>query len=140
MKVQKKLYKVIIAIILAMNIAVLPVYAMDSATTYIEPRYNNIFSAALTLGFDSNNVAYCTFSLTPYANCTGCDGMMRLFDSSGTQLKSWSISDYTEPYKVEKTWQCEYGETYTLTFQGYAYGSGTTYDDIELSVSDKCEG
>ena len=139
MKLQKKLCRMIAVALLAINMMVLPVLAADEVVTCVEPRYNNVFSATLALGFDSNHVAYCELSLNPYANCTGFDGIMRLYDSTGTQLKSWSISDYDSPYCVEKTWQCKYGETYTLSFQGYAYGTGSTYDDINLSLSDICD-
>lgn len=139
MKVQKKIYKTIIAILLSVNLMVLPVIAADDTIVYVEPRFNNIAMATLSIGFDSNYVAYCELSLSPYSHCTGFDGMMRLFDSNGTQLKSWAISDYESPYCVEKTWQCEYGKTYTVTFQGYAYGTNSMYDEINLSLSDKCE-
>lgn len=136
---KKRIVKTIVAVILAMNIMILPVFAANSvATASVEPRLNNISKATLTLGFDMSNVAYCSFSLSPYSHCTGFSGMMRLYDSNGTQLKSWAVTDYESPYVVEKTWQCEYGETYTLTFQGYAYGDGTMYDDINLSVESTC--
>ena len=141
MKLQKKIYKTIIAMVLAINIGVLPIMAADNeAIASVQPRLNNIASATLSLGFDANYVAYLEIGLSPYAHCTGFDGMMRFLDADGNLLKSWAISDYTEPFGVEKTWQCEYGKTYTVTFQGYAYGNGTMYDEINLSVTDKCEG
>ena len=138
----KKVIRSMIAVILAINIMVMPICASSDIQVYstsVEPRFNNIGAATLTIGFDSNYVAYCAISLTSYSHCTGFDGMMRLFDSNGTQLKSWAISDYESPYCVEKTWQCEYGKTYTVTFQGYAYGTNSMYDEINLSLSDKCE-
>ena len=141
MKLQKKIYKTIIAMILAINIGILPVMAADNAATAIvEPRLNNIATASLSIGFDANYVAYLDIGLSPYSHCTGFDGMMRLLDADGNLLKSWAISDFESPYDAEKTWQCEYGKTYTVTFQGYAYGNGTMYDEINLSVTDKCEG
>ena len=141
MKLQKKIFKAIVAVILAINISVLPIMAADSiATASVQPRLNNIASATLSLGFDENYVGYFGISLSPYAQCTGFDGMMRFLDSNGNLLKSWAISDFESPYDAEKTWQCEYGKTYTVTFQGYAYGNGTMYDEINLSVTDKCEG
>ena len=139
MKLQKRMYKGVVALLLAINLMILPVLAADESIAYVEPRFNNIATVALTIGFDANNVAYCEVSLNPYSHCTGFDGMMRLYDSNGTQLKSWAVSDYVSPYGVEKTWQCEEGKTYTVTFQGYAYGTGSMYDEINLSVTDTCE-
>ena len=136
---QKKLLKAFVGILLAMNIMILPVFASNDIIRYAQARYNNIFSAVLTLGFDTNNVAYCNISLTPYENCTGLEGYMRLLDSNGNHVASWNLYDYTEPYMVEKTCQVEYGKTYTLTFQGYAYGEGTLFDDIVLSTTATCE-
>lgn len=139
MKRKMRICKIVLTIVLIINIMVMPVMAADGVGGYVEPRFNNIATVALTIGFDANNVAYCEVSLNPYSHCTGFDGMMRLYDSNGTQLKSWAVSDYVSPYGVEKTWQCEEGKTYTVTFQGYAYGTGSMYDEINLSVTDTCE-
>ena len=139
MKRVKRIVKTVIAVMMAVNVLVLPICASENIVTYTEPRLNNIFSASLSIGFDTNNVAYCNISVTPYSHCTGFDGIMRLLDADGNQLKSWSISDFTEPYMVEKTWQCEYGKTYTVTFQGYAYGTDSMYDEINLSDTGTCK-
>lgn len=140
MNLKNKISKILLVAVLVMNMGIIPIAAAnDVVTASVEPRLNNIASATLSLGFDMKNVAYCEVGLSPYSHCTGFDGMMRLFDSAGNQLKSWSVSDYVEPYSIEKTWQCEYGKTYTVTFQGYAYGSGTMYDEINLSVTGTCE-
>lgn len=139
MKIQKRIFKTLCAVLIAINMMILSVCALDNSATYVEPRWNNIAVATLTLGFDANNVAYCGFVLSPYSHCTGFDGMMRLLDSNGTLLKSWAVADYESPYAIEKTWQCEEGKTYTVTFQGYAYGTGSMYDEINLSVTDTCE-
>ena len=139
MKKQKRMMKILAAVILAINMMVLPIAAANEAVTCAEPRFNNIFSATLTMGFDMSNVGYFGISVTPYAKCTGFDGIMRLFDSDGNQLKSWSISDFEEPYETERTWQCEYGKTYTVTFQGYAYGTNSMYDEINLSNTGTCK-
>ena len=136
---KKKICKTIVALLLAMNIMILPVFASNDFIKYAHARYNNIFSADLSLGFDMNNVAYCCISLSPYLYCTGLEGYMRLLDSNGNHVASWNLYDYTEPYMVEKTHQVEYGKTYTLTFQGYAYGEGTMFDDIVLSVTATCK-
>ena len=102
MKLQKKIYKTIIAMVLAINIGVLPIMAADNAAiASVQPRLNNIASATLSLGFDANYVAYLEIGLSPYAHCTGFDGMMRFLDADGNLLKSWAISDYTEPFGVE---------------------------------------
>lgn len=140
MDFKKKLCKTMLAVMLAMNFVIIPVFAAGNVVVAsVEPRLNNISSATLSLGFDMNNVAYCSINLSPYSHCTGFDGMMRFYDSNGNQLKSWSVYDHESPYGVENTWQCEYGKTYTVTFQGYAYGSGTMYDEINLSVTGTCE-
>ena len=135
----KKLFKTVVAVIIAVNMMILPICANEKVVTCGEPRLNNIFSASLTLGFDTNNVAYCGISVIPYSNCTGFDGIMRLLDADGNQLKSWSISDFESPYDAERTWQCEYGKTYTVTFQGYAYGTNSMYDEINLSNTGTCK-
>ena len=139
MKKFKKFHKVVVSVLLAMNLMIMPVFASEGISRYVEARYNNIFSAELSLGFDTKSVAYCCISLTPYVNCTGLEGYMRLLDSEGNHIASWNLSDYTEPYMVEKTHQVEYGKTYILTFQGYAYGEGTLFDDIVLSTTATCE-
>ena len=136
---QKKSFKFICAVLLAVNMMFLPVYAAHSVATCAEPRWNNISKSTLTIGFDANNIAYLGISVTPYPNCTGFDGMLRFYDAEGNQLDSWSIYDHESPYDVEKTYQCEEGKTYTVTFQGYAYGTNSMYDEINLSVTDTCE-
>lgn len=138
MKKYNRFYKVFVAIILAMNMMAIPAMASNEIISYAEARYNNIFAADLALAFDRNNVAYCNISLMPYANCTGLEGYMRLLDANGDHVASWNLYDYTEPFMVEKTCQVEYGKTYTLTFQGYAYGTGQLFDDIVLSVTSTC--
>lgn len=139
MEYQKRTLGIITAITLMFNSVIIPVKA-EELVTCAEPRWNNIAMAALTIGFDSNDIGYFTVSLNPYPSCTGLSGMMRVLDENGNLLASWAIYDDVEPYIVEKTYQCQEGRTYTLTFQGYAYGDGTTqFDDIVLSVSDTCE-
>ena len=139
MKLKKRIMKVTCALLLALNLMTLSVCAASNVATCAEPRWNNIATAALTMGYNMSNVGYFGISVSPYANCTGFDGMMRLFDSDGNQLKSWSISDFEEPYMQERTWQCEYGKTYTVTFQGYAYGTNSMYDEINLSNTGTCK-
>lgn len=114
--------------------------AGDDDTIYsIQPRYNNIGSAALTIGFDSNNVVYCCISVTPFNHGSGVSGIMKLFDSTGTCLAVWSVSDYERPIMAENTYQGVYGETYTCTFFGYAYSNNQTPpDELDMSVTDTC--
>lgn len=133
-----KIMKFLVLVVLVTNLLSLPVMAEENISACAEARYNNIATAVLTLGFDKSNIAYCSISLVPYANCTGLEGYMRLLDSNGNHVASWNLYDYTEPYMIEKTCQVEYGKTYTLTFQGYAYGEGTMFDDIVLSTSATC--
>ena len=147
---KKKLVKTLLAMILAIQFGVLPVAAADNLVTQnsvtqvltvngITPYYNNVSAATLTIGFDMNNTVYCGFVIVPYDNCSGFSGVMKLYDSSGTRLKSWAITDYDRPYSVENTYQGVYGETYTVTFQGYAYNNaGGMYDDLYLEVTGHC--
>lgn len=141
MRIMKKnIYRFLAAICIALNFTMVPVMAADNVTTVsAEPRFNNIGSAVLTMGFDSNYVGYFSISLAPYAHCTGMSGALNLYDENGNILAGWAITDYESPYGVERTYQCEKGKTYTVTFQGYAYGEGTMFDDILLSVTDVCE-
>lgn len=122
---------------LALGMAVLPVAASDYPTTRMEARWNNISCAALTIGFDENDLGYFSISVTGYTGCRGFEGQMCLYDGNGAFLKSWAISDFDSPFGQERTYQCEKGKSYTVKFQGYAYGTGS-YDDIILSVSDTC--
>ena len=125
--------------LLAIKVFVLPVNAEDIVTC-AEARWNNIGTAGLSIGFDSNNVGYFSISVGAYASCTGISGQMRLYDENGNLLAGWAIYDDVSPYLVEHTYQCQEGKSYTVTFQGYAYGNGSTmYDDINLSVTDTCD-
>lgn len=139
MRIQKKIFLMLLAGFMIFKVAAVPVLAAD-VTKSVEARWNNVGTAALTIGFDGNNMGYFAISVNPYASCTGISGQMRLLDENGNLLASWAIYDDVSPYAVERTYQCQEGKTYTLTFQGYAYGNGTTqFDDIELSVSDTCD-
>lgn len=127
------------AVTLALGMTVLPIVASDSPMSRMEARWNNISTSTVSIGFDENNIGYFGISVTPYKGCRGFDGQMCLYDANGNFLKSWAISDFESPFDQERTYQCEDGKTYTVTFQGYAYGTGTMYDDIVLSVTDTCE-
>lgn len=134
---KKSIMKTIVAVFMVMSLASMPVCAADSAT--IQPYFSNISSAQLTIGFDTNNVVYCCLSLTPYSHGSGVSGVMKLYDSSNTCLAVWPVSDYERPFGVENTYQGVYGETYTATFEGYAYSNNQTAPDrLELSVTDTC--
>ena len=95
----KKVYmKAIIAVLLAMVMVTMPVCAADDiGLGGIQPYYNNIASAQLTIGFDTNNVVYCTLIFDPYSHGSGVSGLMKLYDSSDTCLAIWSVSDYERP-------------------------------------------
>ena len=139
MNAKKKFLGVFFALVMTMMRFPMPIEA-EEMITYRTARWNNIATATLTIGFDSNNIGYFGISVNPYYSCTGLSGQMRLLDENGNLLASWAVYDDVEPYAVERTYQCQEGRTYTLTFQGYAYGDGTTqFDDIVLSVSDTCE-
>lgn len=136
---KKKIVVALLFVMILFNVCSMSVKAEDIVTC-AEPRWNNVATASLSIGFDSNNMGYFSISLNPYPSCTGLSGMMRLLDENGNLLASWAVFDDVEPYGVERTYQCQKGRTYTVTFQGYAYGDGTTmFDDIVLSVSDTCE-
>ena len=141
---KKRIYKLFLIAILSMNIMVMPVYAGQIKSVSIDlksPRYNNISTASLYLGYDANNVASCSIVVTPFPNCSGISGMMRLLDSNGNAVGSWAVTDYESPYSVTRTCQCQAGKEYTLTFQGYAYSNdGTMFDDIVLEIKNICNG
>ena len=139
MRKLKKILGLLCASLLIFNVMCEKVVA-EEVVLCAEPRWNNISKVALSIGFDANNMGYFTVALTPYESCTGLSGQMRLLDENGNLLASWAIYDDVEPYAVERTYQCQEGRTYTVTFQGYAYGNGSTqFDDINLSTSDTCE-
>lgn len=141
MSVRKNIRNVLVAVMLIMVMAVIPVCAaeQDAVTYSVQPRFNNVASAVLTMGFDTNNVVYCALSVDTYAHGSGVSGIMKLFDSSGTCLAVWSVSDYERPVLVENTYQGVYGETYTCTFFGYAYSNNQTPpDELNMSVTDTC--
>lgn len=135
-----RLVKNIITIVMILTMTIVPVCAAgDSATTVVQPRYSNIGSVVLTLAFDESNVAHCCLSVDLCEHGSGISGLVKLFNSEGTCIKIWSVSDYEEPISNEFTYQCTYGETYTVTFEGYAYSNNQTpADRIEVSVSNTC--
>ncbi len=141
MKVRKRITKTILAVILTISMTIMPVCAAEQVVTAnsIQPYFNNIGSAALTIGFDTNNVVYCCITVDPFSHGSGISGLMKLFDSSGTCLAVWSVSDYERPIGVEHTYQGVYGETYTCTFFGYAYSNNQTPpDELDMSVTGTC--
>ena len=132
-----KIHKTVLAVFMTLCMACTPVCAFNGIT--IQPYYNNVSSARLMIGFDMNNVVYCTLNLTPYTHGSGVSGMMKLFNSNGNCIAAWAVSDYNSPFIVENTYQGVYGETYTVTFEGYAYSNNQTAPDrLELSVTDTC--
>lgn len=135
---KKIIFKTILPVFMTLFMVSMPVNAANGMT--IQPYYNNVSSAQLIIGFDMNNVVYCTLSLTEYPHGSGVSGIMKLFNSNGTCIAAWSVSDYDSPYAVEHTYQGVYGETYTVTFEGYAYSNNQTAPDrLELSVTARCE-
>ena len=130
--------KTIVAMVLAMIMMAMPVCA-EGAVQNGNARFGNIAYAELTLDFDSNDVVYCGLIVDPYSHGSGVSGLMKLFDSDGTCLEIWSVSDYVKPIGVEHTYQGVEGETYTVTFGGYAYSNnGTPADRLDLSVTGTC--
>lgn len=141
MRIRRNVIRATIGVLLVMVMTTMPICAMeqDNTTYSVQPRYNHVGSVALTIGFDLNNTVYCGLSVAPYEQCTGVSGIMKLFDSKGTCLAVWSVSDYVRPIMVENTYQGVYGETYTCTFFGYAYSNNQTPpDELDMSVTDTC--
>lgn len=140
---RKNICKFLILVMLIMSTMAMPVYAGDMKSVnmrVVSPRYNNIWDVTLGLNFDSNNIAHCVIGVIPFQNCSGISGMMRLLDSTGNVVGSWAITDYESPYSVTRTCQCQAGQEYTLTFQGYAYSNdGTIFDDIVLEIKNTCK-
>ena len=128
---KKRILKVL-AVALAMMLFTIPV----SAAT---PRFNNINNASLFMAFDSNYTIYVGLSVATYSHGSGVSGLVKLFDSEGTCLAIWSVSDYEKPIGAEFTYQGVRGETYTATFAGYAYSNnGTAADRLELEYTATC--
>ena len=135
MKKSSLKFKTIVAVVLAMVMMTMPVCAEEAITPY----FSNISRASLTIAFDTSNVVYCTLSVTPFSHGSGVSGLMKLFNSDGTCLEIWSVSDYEKPIAAENTYQGVYGETYTVTFEGYAYSNnGTAPDRLEISTTGTC--
>lgn len=140
MKLKTYIWKSFVSMVLVLLVTVMPVCASEASYSTVTPRFNNISAAMLGLGFDMDNMVYCSISIEPYSNCTGISGIMKLFDSNGTCLAVWSVSDYERPIGVEFSYQGVYRETYTATFEGYAYSNnGTQPDRLELSITDTCK-
>ena len=128
---KKRILKVL-TIVLVMVMFTIPV----SAAT---PRFNNVSNAVLFMDFDSNYTVYVGLSVAAYTHGSGVSGLVKLFDSEGTCLAIWSVSDYEKPLSAEFTYPGIEGETYTATFAGYAYSNnGTAADRLELEYTAVC--
>ena len=128
---KKRILKVL-TVVLLMVIFTIPV----SAAT---PRFNNISTASLLMGFDTNYTVYVGLNVSAYSHGSGVSGLVKLFDSEGTCLAIWSVSDYEKPISQEFTYPGVKGETYTATFAGYAYSNnGTPADRLELEYTATC--
>lgn len=138
---KRVLLKVKVALMMVLAFSMMAVPVMAAGEEHIPtPYYNNVSSVSLTIGFDKKNVVYCGLVVSPYSHGSGVSGLMKLYNSKGKCLEIWPVSDYERPIGVENTYQGEYGETYTVTFEGYAYSNnGTAADRLELSVTAKCE-
>ena len=103
------------------------------------PRFNNVSEAVLFMDFDRNYTVYIGLSVDTYSYGSGVSGLVKLFDSEGTCLAIWSVSDYEKPIGVEFSYPGVRGETYTATFAGYAYSNnGTPADRLELEITAVC--
>ena len=128
---KKRILK-LLTVILVMVMFTIPV----SAAT---PRFNNISEVALLIDFDSNYTVYVGLSVSTYSHGSGVSGLVKLFDSEGTCLAIWPVSDYEKPIGAEFTYPGVFGETYTATFAGHAYSNnGTASDRLELEITATC--
>ena len=128
---KKRILKVL-TVVFVMVMFTIPV----SAAT---PRFNNISTASLLMGFDTNYTVYVGLDVSAYSHGSGVSGLVKLFDSEGTCLAIWSVSDYEKPIGAEFTYPGVRGETYTATFAGYAYSNnGTPADRLELEITATC--
>ena len=128
---KKRILKVL-TVVLVLVMFTIPV----SAAT---PRFNNIGTASLLMDFDTNYTVYVGLNVSAYSHGSGVSGLVKLFDSEGTCLAIWSVSDYEKPISQEFTYPGVRGETYTATFAGYAYSNnGTPADRLELEITATC--
>ena len=128
---KKRILKVL-TIVLVMVMFTIPV----SAAT---PRFNNIGDATLLIDFDRNYTVYIGLAVAAYSHGSGVSGLVKLFDSEGTCLAIWPVSDYEKPIGAEFTYPGVKGETYTATFAGHAYSNnGTASDRLELEYTAVC--
>ncbi|MBR2036568.1 MAG: hypothetical protein IKA09_02445 [Lachnospiraceae bacterium] len=128
----KKCILKVLTVVLVMVMFTIPV----SAAT---PRFNNIGAASLLMAFDTNYTVYVGLNISPYTHGSGVSGLVKLFDSEGTCLAIWPVSDYEKPLGAEFTYPGIEGETYTATFAGYAYSNnGTAADRLELEYTAVC--
>ncbi len=143
MKSKVRFMRTLLIMLLAFQVMILPVCAADnniSVCSSATPWFNNVINASLSIGFDMDNVVYCSIGVNPYPHGSGISGIMKLYDSSNTCLAVWSVSDYEGLFFQEFSYQGVYGETYTATFEGYAYSNnGTAPDRLEISVTDTCK-
>ena len=128
---KKRILKVL-TVALVMVMFTIPV----SAAT---PRFNNVSVASLLMDFDRDYTVYVGLNVAAYTHGSGVSGLVKLFDSEGTCLAIWSVSDYEKPISQEFTYPGVKGETYTATFAGYAYSNnGTAADRLELEYTATC--
>ena len=113
----------IIALVVAISMMTLPV----SAAT---PRFSNIADVSLFLDYDSDYVVYIGLTVDTYSHGSGVSGLVKLFDSAGTCVAIWSVSDYEKPIGVEFTYQGVRRETYS--------NNGTAADRIEIENTITC--
>ena len=127
--------KRILKVLTAFFVMVMFTVPISAAT----PRFNNVSAATLLMAFDSNYTVYVGLNVAAYSHGSGVSGLVKLFDSEGTCLEIWSVSDYEKPIGAEFTYPGVKGETYTATFAGYAYSNnGTAADRLELEITETC--
>ena len=119
---------------------VMAVSMMTVSVSAATPRFNNVSNVSLFLDYDNDYKVYVGLSVMTYSHGSGVSGLMKLFDSDGTCVEIWSVSDYDKPIGVEFIYQGVKDETYTAQFHGYAYSNnGTAADRIEIENSITCD-
>lgn len=137
MKIRRYLYSLLAVVLFSVAFAG-NVLSVSASSTYVEPRYNNVSGASISIDFEDGNV-YVGVNVVPYSHGSGISGLVKLYDSTSSQeIAIWPVSDYERPIAVEFSYPGVKGRTYTAVFTGYAYSNnGTAADRLEMECSAK---
>lgn len=102
----------------------------------IQPRWQDTVSVSVVLSF-RGNTAYCTATVQGTSNVSKMEGTMRLKDSEGNTLKTWSISSNGPDLFTSKTYSgVQAGKEYTLSVSVDVTGSAT--ETVSDSITKRC--